>query len=109
MEITNDEVNLLKEAVDHYRKRLEGYAKDVDLPNQLQKRAQLLSWELEGETQKIIQAIQETRLPPSYSHDINLRAYPVDMFEEALEQYEEGLSEIKRYVPVGLRKQIEKK
>jgi len=30
------------------------------------------------------------------------------VFEEALQQYKEDLSEIKNHVPVGLRKQIEK-
>jgi len=108
LKITLDEVNLLKDAVDHYRNRLKSYTQDVDLQKQLQKSAQLFSGKLESEAQRKIQVIQETRLPTSLLREIELSQYPVDVFEEASQQYKEDLSEIKNHVPVGLRKQIEK-
>jgi len=72
LKITLDEVNLLKEAVDHYRNRLKSYTQDVDLQKQLQKSAQLFSGKLESEAQRKIQVIQETRLPTSLFREIKV-------------------------------------
>ena len=109
MKIESSEIDLLKAAFEHYKVRLENFKKDPDLQTQLAKRQQIFFGPLEAEGQRKIQDIQQTALPIPLTQEINLREYRVDLFEEALEQYKEDLSEIKKHVPVGLRKQIEGK
>jgi len=109
MKIEPSEIDLLKEAFDHYKVRLDKFEQDADLQNQLAKRQQIFLGPLQSEAQRKIQDIQQTSLPMRLTQDLNLSQYRVDLFEEALEQYKEDLSEIKKHVPVGLRKQIDGK
>lgn len=107
MVINDSEIALLKNALAHYEKRLNNYSKDEDFVKQIEKRSELFKGELESERSTAIQTIRDFPVTAPVEMYMVRNPKQKQLFEDALEQYKEDLSEIKRHIPVGLRKKVE--